>query len=51
MCLDVNTSVQIDEFREKTDKLMNELVKNPKILDVLVQGTERLKYENMDNST
>ena len=43
MCLDAKTSVQIDELREKADKLMNELVKNPKVLNALIEGIEKLK--------
>ena len=43
LCLDVKTAVQIDETREKADRLMDELVKNPKILSALLEGIEKLK--------
>lgn len=43
LCLDTKTAIQIDETREKVDRLMNELIKNPKVLDALLGGIERLK--------
>ncbi len=43
--LDVKTAIEIDETREKADALMNELVKNPKVLDALLEGVEKLKNE------
>jgi len=49
MCLDAKTSVQIDELREKADGLMSELVKNPKVLNALLEGIERLKEVNEQN--
>lgn len=38
--------MQIDETREKVDRLMNELIKNPKVLDALLEGIEKLKVEH-----
>lgn len=43
MCLDTKNAVGIDQLREKADKLMNELVKNPKVLNVLIEVLERIK--------
>jgi site-specific recombinase XerD/ribosomal protein L40E len=43
MCLDAKTAVAIDELRAKADMLMNELVKNPEVLDALLKGIEKLK--------
>lgn len=43
LCLDAQTAVEIDEATAKADKLMNELIKNPKVLDALLESIERLK--------
>jgi len=43
MCLGTKTAIQIDSTREKADRLMNELIENPDVLDVLLEGIERLK--------
>jgi ribosomal protein L40E len=43
MCLDAKTAVAIDELRAKADTLMNELVKNPEVLNALLKGIEKLK--------
>lgn len=43
ICLDAKISVQIDELREKADRLMNELIKNPEVLNALLKGIEKLK--------
>jgi len=45
LCLDTKTAVEIDETREKADRLMSELIKNPKVLNALLEGVERLKEE------
>jgi ribosomal protein L40E len=45
ICLDMKTAVEIDNLRFKADTLMNELIKNPKILDALLEGIERMKDE------
>lgn len=45
LCLDAKTAVEIDQLREKADTLMNELIKNPKVLDTLIESIERLKEE------
>ena len=37
LCLDVKTAICIDEVRAEVDKLMNELIKNPKVLDSLLE--------------
>jgi len=42
-CFDIKTAVQIDEVRSKVDMLMNELVKNPDVLNALVEEVKRLK--------
>jgi len=42
LCLDVKTAMQMDEVRSKADKLMNELIKQPKVLDALVDAIERM---------
>ena len=41
--LDTKVALQIDETRAKADRLMNELVKNPEVLDSLLEGIEKLK--------
>jgi len=41
--LDYETAVKMDETRAKVDRLMNELVKNPKVLDALLEGIGRLQ--------
>ena len=43
LCLDVRTAIQLDELRAKADTLMTELVKNPKVLDTLLEGIQKLK--------
>lgn len=43
LCLDAKTAMEIDEMREKVDRLMNELIKNPKVLNALLEGIEKLK--------
>jgi len=45
LCLDVKTAVTIDETRAKADKLMAELVKNPKVLDALLHVIEQLNEQ------
>ena len=42
-CLDEKTAIQLEELRAKADKLMSELVKNPKVLDALLEAVENLK--------
>jgi integrase len=42
-CVDVKTAVEIDEVRAKADNLLNELVKDPKVLYSLLEGIEKLK--------
>jgi len=42
-CLDTKTAVEMDQLREKADRLMSELVKNPKVLNALLEGIDRLK--------
>jgi len=41
LCLDVKTAMRIDELRAKADRLMSELIKNPKVLDVLLEAIEK----------
>jgi len=43
--MDASTAEQIDEYKAKVERLMNELIKNPKILNALLEGIERLKEE------
>ena len=43
MCLHPKTATEIEEVREKADRLMTELVKNPKVLNALLEGIEKLK--------
>jgi len=45
MYLDEKTAVEMDRLREKADKLMSELVKNPRVLDLLMKVVERIKEE------
>jgi integrase len=45
MALDIKTAIEVDETRKKADALMNELVKNPKVLEALLEGIEKLKTE------
>lgn len=46
MCLDAKTGMEIEQLREKADRLMSELVKNPKVLDALLEGIEKLHRED-----
>ena len=39
----MKTAMRIDEVRAKADRLMRELIKNPKVLDALLEGMEGLK--------
>ncbi len=41
--LDIQTAIEVDETRKKADTLMNELVKNPEVLDSLLKGIEKVK--------
>jgi len=43
MCLDESMALQVDELKLKAEKLVTELVKNPKVLNTLAEGIERLK--------
>jgi len=43
LCLDPKTAIRIDELRAKADKLMAELIKNPNVLEALLEGLEKLK--------
>jgi len=43
LCLDARTAMEIDETREKVDRLMNELIKNPNVVDALLNGIEKLR--------
>ncbi len=43
LCLDTKTAVDIDALRLKADKLMTELIKNPKVLNAFLEGIEKLK--------
>jgi len=43
MCLDESMAVQVDELKLKAEKLVTELVKNPRVLNTLAEGIERLK--------
>jgi len=46
--LDYETTIKMDEVRAKADRLMSELIKNPKVLDALLNGVEKLKEEGFD---
>jgi integrase len=46
MCLDVKTSVEVEELRSKVDQLMTELVKNPEVLEALLKGIEKIKVQS-----
>lgn len=48
LCLDPKTALQVDELRTKLDKLMNELVRNPEVLEALVKGIEKLNQKSRD---
>lgn len=43
LCLDATTAMQIDDLRAKADRLMSELVKKPKVLEVLITALKDLK--------
>ena len=43
LCLDVKTAMCIDEVRAKAGGLMNELIRNPKVLGSLLEGIGRIK--------
>jgi len=42
--LDARTAVEVDRVKVKAETLMNELVKNPKVLNSLLEGIEKLKH-------
>ncbi len=46
MRLDAKTAMEVDELRNRVDRLMNELVKNPDVLKALLEGIEKLKESN-----
>jgi integrase/ribosomal protein L40E len=48
--LDYETAIKIDEAREKVDSLMNELIRNPKVLNALLEGIGKLKDEQINLS-
>jgi site-specific recombinase XerD/ribosomal protein L40E len=43
LALEVKAAMEIDETRAKVDRLMNELIRNPKVLDALLESIENLK--------
>jgi site-specific recombinase XerD/ribosomal protein L40E len=43
MCLDAKTAVEVDDLRARADMLMNQLMKNPEVLNALLSGIEKLK--------
>jgi len=43
LCLDEKTSFKIEETRMKADKLMNELVNKPQVLDALIDAVAQIK--------
>jgi len=49
LCLGMETAMKLDGLRAKADMLLSELVKNPKVLDALLEGIERLKINDISN--
>lgn len=45
LCLDAKVAMEVDQLRERVDRLMNELIKNPKVLTALLEGIEKLKTD------
>jgi hypothetical protein len=43
LALDVKTAIEADETRRRADKLITELIKEPRVIDVLVEAIERMK--------
>ena len=43
MCLDEKTAVEVDDARQKADRLMDELVKRPEILEQMLRAVEAIK--------
>ena len=43
MCLDEKTAVEMEQLREKADRLMNKLIKNPRVLSALVEAINELR--------
>ena len=41
MCLDPKVAVELDATREKVDMLMNELVRNPEVLEAMLRTLEK----------
>jgi len=41
--LDAKATMQVDELRVKLDMLMNRLIKNPDVLNALLQVIEKLE--------
>lgn len=46
MCLDEKTATEIDELREKADKLMSKLMKNPKVLETLIEAIRQIETKD-----
>jgi site-specific recombinase XerD/ribosomal protein L40E len=42
MCLDPKTAMELDTTREKVDRLMNELIKNPEVLEAMLKTVQRI---------
>lgn len=43
LCLDVTTAMQLDDLRSRADKLITELVKNPREMETLLGSIEKIK--------
>lgn len=49
MCLDEKTALQVDDLRSRADKLIAELIKNPKVMETLLDAIEQMKTATHDN--
>ena len=45
LCLDVTTAMQLEDVRSRADKLITELIKNPKVMEALLETIEKIKSE------
>jgi len=49
LCLDMTTAVQLENLRNRADKLITELVKNPKVMETLLDALGKIKPDIQEN--
>lgn len=43
LALDIKSAIQLDEARNRADRLITELIKDPKVIDVLINAIDRIR--------